>query len=113
VNRSGIAPGQSAVVIGTGPIGLAVIAALKLKGIEPIVAADYSSHRRELARAMGAHEVVDPDEEPAVAAWRRIDGRRPVGIFEAVGVPGVIDRAMRDAPRQAEIMVVGVCMEPD
>src|SRR5204863_10085426 len=33
--------------------------------------------------------------------------------FEAVGVPGVIDQAMRDAPRQAEIMVVGVCMEPD
>ena len=113
VNRSGIAPGQAAVVIGTGPIGLAVIAALRVKGIEPIVAADYSARRRDLARTMGAHEVVDPQEEPAIAAWRRVDGRRPLVIFEAVGVPGVIDRAMRDAPRQAEIMVVGVCMEPD
>jgi threonine dehydrogenase-like Zn-dependent dehydrogenase len=113
VNRSAIAPGQAALVIGSGPIGLAVIAALRLKGIEPIVAADFSSHRRGLARTMGAHEVVDPKQEPAIAAWRRVDGRRPLVIFEAVGVPGVIDQAMRDAPRQAEIMVVGVCMEPD
>jgi threonine dehydrogenase-like Zn-dependent dehydrogenase len=113
VNRSGIAPGQAALVVGAGPIGLAVIAALRLAGIEPIVAADFSPHRRGLASTMGAHEVVDPREEPAIEAWRRVDGRRPLVIFEAVGVPGVIDEAMRDAPRQAEIMVVGVCMEPD
>jgi threonine dehydrogenase-like Zn-dependent dehydrogenase len=113
VNRSGIKPGQAALVIGAGPIGLAVIAALGLAGIEPVVAADFSPHRRALARTMGAHEVVDPREEPAIDAWRRVDGRRPLVIFEAVGVPGVIDQAMRDAPRQAEIMVVGVCMEPD
>jgi threonine dehydrogenase-like Zn-dependent dehydrogenase len=113
VNRSGIAPGSAALVVGAGPIGLAVIAALTLKGIEPIVAADFSPHRRSLASTMGAHEVVDPRTEPAIEAWRRIDGRRPLVIFEAVGIPGVIDQAMRDAPRQAEIMVVGVCMEPD
>ncbi|MCU1450222.1 MAG: gutB [Acidimicrobiales bacterium] len=113
VNRSGIKSGQAAIVIGAGPIGLAVIAALRLAGIEPVVAADFSPHRRALARTMGAHEVVDPSEEPAIDAWRRVDGRRPLVIFEAVGVPGVIDQAMRDAPRQAEIMVVGVCMEPD
>ena len=113
VNRSGIAPGTAALVVGAGPIGLAVIAALALKGIDPIVAADFSPHRRGLASTMGAHEVVDPQAEPAIEAWRRVDGRRPLVIFEAVGVPGVIDQAMRDAPRQAEIMVVGVCMEPD
>ena len=113
VNRSAIAPGSAALVVGAGPIGLAVIAALALKGIEPIVAADFSAHRRQLASTMGAHEVVDPRQEPAIDAWRRVDGRRPLVIFEAVGVPGVIDQAMRDAPRQAEIMVVGVCMEPD
>jgi 2-desacetyl-2-hydroxyethyl bacteriochlorophyllide A dehydrogenase len=113
VNRSGIALGRAALVIGAGPIGLAVIAALRLKGIEPVVAADYSPHRRHLASVMGAHEVVDPREEPGIEAWRRVDGSRPLVIFEAVGVPGVIDQAMRDAPRQAEIMVVGVCMEPD
>ncbi|MBA3654997.1 MAG: alcohol dehydrogenase catalytic domain-containing protein, partial [Actinobacteria bacterium] len=43
VNRSGIKPGEGALVLGCGPVGLAVIAALKLKGIEPIVASDFST----------------------------------------------------------------------
>jgi threonine dehydrogenase-like Zn-dependent dehydrogenase len=34
-------------------------------------------------------------------------------VFEAVGVPGVIDSAMRSAPRRARIVVVGVCMGAD
>src|ERR1700748_3366607 len=41
-------------VIGCGPVGLAVIAALKLKGLHPIVAADYSSARRALGARLGA-----------------------------------------------------------
>jgi threonine dehydrogenase-like Zn-dependent dehydrogenase len=113
VNRSGIEPGQSALVIGCGPVGLAVIAALRLRGIEPIVAADFSPARRRLAGTMGAHDAVDPSQEPAVDAWRRVDGRRPLVVFEAVGVPGMIDAAMRDAPANSRILVVGVCMEPD
>src|SRR5262249_7357430 len=47
-------------VIGCGPIGLAVIAALHLRHISPIVAADFSPKRRELALALGADVVVDP-----------------------------------------------------
>src|SRR5437763_4592657 len=113
VNRADVAAGAAAVVIGAGPVGIAVIAALALKGIEPIVAADFSPRRRTLASTMGAHEVVDPREEPAIDAWRRVDGRRPLVIFEAVGVPGVIDQAMRAAPQQTQIVVVGVCMETD
>jgi 2-desacetyl-2-hydroxyethyl bacteriochlorophyllide A dehydrogenase len=113
VNRSSVAPGTAALVIGAGPVGLAVIAALALKGIEPIVAADFSARRRQLASTLGAHQVVDPRQEPAIEAWRRVDGRHPLVIFEAVGVPGVIDQAMRAAPHQTEIIVVGVCMETD
>ncbi len=113
VNVSGIAPGTAAVVLGCGPVGLAVIAALGLAGVEPIVAADPSPTRRALASTMGAHEAVDPRTEPALDAWRRIDGRRPLVVFEAVGVPGMIDDAMRAAPRGTQIVVVGVCMETD
>ncbi|HEV2369553.1 MAG TPA: zinc-binding dehydrogenase, partial [Acidimicrobiales bacterium] len=113
VARSGIAPGEAALVLGCGPVGLAVVAGLSLAGIEPIVAVDYSPRRRELALGMGAHVVVDPEGESGIAAWRRADGRRPLVVFEAVGVPGMIDQAVRDAPRHARIVVVGVCMEPD
>ncbi len=67
---------------------------------------------------MGAHVVVDPSEESAVDAWRRIDSMadssdRGLVIFEAVGVPGMIESAMREAPRLARIVVVGLCMEND
>ncbi|HUQ40154.1 MAG TPA: zinc-binding dehydrogenase [Acidimicrobiales bacterium] len=113
VNKSGIKKGEAALVMGCGPVGLAVIAGLALAGIEPIVAADFSPMRRGLATTMGAHEVVDPRHEPAVEAWQRVDGRKPLVIFEAVGVPGMLDRAMRDAPRLSRILVVGVCMEND
>lgn len=113
VSRSGITPGKAAVVIGCGPVGLAIIADLALRGIEPIVAADFSPARRALAATMGATEVVDPAVEPVVDAWRRVDGTKSLVIFEAVGVPGLIDSAMAAAPRGARVVVVGVCMEPD
>jgi threonine dehydrogenase-like Zn-dependent dehydrogenase len=101
------------IVIGCGPVGLAVIAALRLRGAEPIVAADFSPTRRALAQRMGAHVVVDPAERSAFEAWLPIAGGRPAVIFECVGVPGLLKQVMRDAPREARVVVAGVCMEED
>ena len=106
VNRSNIVPGEGALVLGCGPVGIAVIAALKLKGIECIVAADFSPARRALASQMGATEVVDPAVEPSFDAWYRV-GTGGLVVFEAIGVPGIIDGALRDAPAGARIVVVG------
>jgi len=100
-------------VVGCGPVGLAVIAALRLQGVETVVASDYSPLRRELASRMGAHVVNDPGEQPAIEAWREVAKLRPAVIFECVGVPGLLDRLVRDAPRAARIVVAGVCMEDD
>ena len=113
VAKSGVQSGDAALVIGLGPVGLAVIAELRMRGIGPIVGADFSPKRRDLAARLGADEVVDPAVERAVDAWRRIDGTRPLVIFEAVGVPGMIDQAMRMAPKGTRILVVGACMQPD
>lgn len=113
VELSRIDPRHAAVVHGCGPVGLAVIAALRAADVECIVASDLSPARRHLASTMGATEVVDPRDEPAVHAWRRVDGRRPLVSFEAVGVPGMLDRTMADAPRGSQVVVVGVCMVPD
>ena len=113
VAKSHIAKGDAAIVIGAGPVGLACIAELRMQGIGPIVVADYSAKRRELAAQLGADEVVDPRQETAIDAWKRIDGQKPLVIFEAVGVPGMIDQAMRVAPRGARILIVGACMQHD
>jgi threonine dehydrogenase-like Zn-dependent dehydrogenase len=59
-----------AVVIGCGPVGLAVICVLKARGIGTIIASDYSPGRRELARRCGAHVVIDPSEESPYRDWK-------------------------------------------
>jgi threonine dehydrogenase-like Zn-dependent dehydrogenase len=62
VRRSEIKKGDAAIVIGCGPVGLAVIAMLKAKGVRAIVASDLSRGRRGLATACGADVVVDPSQ---------------------------------------------------
>jgi threonine dehydrogenase-like Zn-dependent dehydrogenase len=107
VNKSGIAPGETALVLGCGPIGIAVIAALRARGVENIAAADFSPKRRELAATMGAHQTLDP------AQGSPFDTVSPAVVFEAVGVPGIIDDVMLRARHGTRLVVVGVCMQPD
>ncbi len=110
VNRSRIEPAERAVVLGCGPVGLAVIAALGVRGVRSIVAADFSPARRALAAGLGATDVVDPREE---TAWARAGAATPVVVFEAIGVPGILDDILRCAPAQSRVVVVGVCMGAD
>lgn len=115
VNKAALdqVPGAGALVLGCGPVGQAVIAALGLRRVEPIVAADFSAARRDLARRMGAHHVVDPAVESSFEAWAEHGGLRPLVVFEAVGVPGMIDDVLQWAPPQTRLVVVGVCMGAD
>ncbi|WP_204080898.1 zinc-binding dehydrogenase [Mycobacterium riyadhense] len=107
VNKSNISPRETALVIGCGPIGTAIIAALRRSGVETIVAADFSPKRRELATAMGAHQVLDP------AQGSPFDTVKPAVVFEAVGVPGIIDDVLSRARPGTRLVVAGVCMQPD
>jgi len=107
VNKSNISPGETALVLGCGPIGIAIVAALQSKGIETIVAADFSPKRRELATAMGAHQTLDP------AQGSPFDSVKPAVVFEAVGVPGIIDDVLLRARPDTRLVVAGVCMQPD
>ena len=131
VAKARLQPDDAPLVIGCGPVGLAVIAALRLRGVSPIVAADFSRRRRELAVALGADVVIDPAESgpwqtwreaavyrdasraPALPPWIAGPAVRPAVVFECVGVPGVLDELMAASPRGTRIVVVGVCMEAD
>lgn len=113
VNESSAVQAGGAIVLGCGPVGLAVIAALKLQGVGRIVAADFSPVRRRFAGELGADVVVDPRDVPPVQAWRELGGRGPAVLFDAVGVPGMLRDVMRMAPSRSEVVVVGLCMEPD
>ncbi|MEM8766034.1 MAG: zinc-binding dehydrogenase [Pseudomonadota bacterium] len=131
VEMARLRPDDVPLVIGCGPVGLAVIAALKLKGVAPIVAADFSPARRSLAEQLGADQVIDPASQSPYDSWRAtaaasaqgqqapvnpLSGERelPPGVyFECVGVPGVIDQMMVGAERGSRFVIVGVCMESD
>ena len=131
VAKANIRGGEVPLVIGCGPVGLAVIAALKIKGLHPIVAADYSPARRALAARLGADIVVDPKQSQPYATWAEhaqmseaekaarpplqamLPALKPAIIFECVGVPGLLQQVFEGAPRDARIVVVGVCMESD
>ena len=74
VRRGEVGKRTVAIVIGCGPIGLAVILLLKANGVRTVVASDYSPSRRALARACGADVVLDPaHESPFTAEQRRGD----------------------------------------
>jgi threonine dehydrogenase-like Zn-dependent dehydrogenase len=131
VQSAELTPNDVPLVVGCGPVGLSVIAGLKIRGMHPIIAADYSPGRRELALKMGADIVVDPAATSPYETWRQTatpegfeDSRyaqlfglgprlRPAVIFECVGVPGVIQQILEGAPASARVVVVGVCMETD
>lgn len=130
VAKAQLQPADVPLVLGCGPIGLAVVAQLKRRGASPILAADYSARRRELARTLGADVVIDPASDSPYRSWeehaalaRRGAGPRagfgvgrrlrPCVIFECVGVPGMIGAVMRAAQANTRIVVVGVCMQPD
>src|SRR5690348_16072811 len=131
VAKANIRGGEVPLVIGCGPVGLAVIAALRIKGLHPIIAADYSPTRRALAEKMGADVVVDPARTQPYATWAEhaamsaeekaarpafqahLAALKPALIFECVGVPGLLQQVFEGAPRDARIVVVGVCMESD
>jgi threonine dehydrogenase-like Zn-dependent dehydrogenase len=109
VRRGEVNKKTVAIVIGCGPVGLGVILMLKAKGVQAIVASDYSPGRRALAKACGADVVVNPAEASPFTARRSgitkmsnalnlavttLDklGRLPIGwwhamrLFEALGV---------------------------
>jgi threonine dehydrogenase-like Zn-dependent dehydrogenase len=116
-------------VIGCGPVGLAVIASLKARGLGPVVAADYSAERRAAAERMGADQIVDPAAVSPHASWKElgVPATRGEGliaaamgglvkralIFECVGAPGIVQSLAEAAPAGSRIVVAGVCMERD
>lgn len=73
VRRGDLTKGDTAVVIGCGPIGLAVILMLKAAGVRRVVASDFTEGRRALARTCGADVVVDPAVR---SPWSVIEGDR-------------------------------------
>lgn len=94
--RRGDVGRRPAVVVGCGPIGLAIILMLKASGVKTIVASDLSPTRRELARECGATVVVDPREQSPWSAYKQPGPVASVTDYAKFGLDAV--GAMRAVP---------------
>lgn len=103
LRRGGLQAGETVVITGAGPIGLATAHWARALGAGRIVVSDPLPHRRALALALGADEALDPSEVPGGASL----------VVECSGKPGVVDQAMQLAAVDGRLAIVGVCMKPD
>lgn len=113
VKRSRPKVGDTAVVIGAGPIGLLVLQAARAAGASRVFAIEPIPARRELAKQLGANEVFDPAQgDLGKEIAERTDGLRAHVAFECVGNQRAFDTAVRVTGRRATIVMVGMALKP-
>jgi len=101
-------------VLGGGPIGLAVAIFARHAGARHVVVSERSPDRRGLAKTIGATAVIDPGEEDVAAAFARSTGsERPQVVFECVGIPGMLDQAIQLVGVRGQVVVAGVILKQD
>ena len=108
VNRGAVTAEDMVVVFGAGPIGQAVLLGAVDRGARVLVV-DRLAARLDLARQLGAEEVVDASVEDAPAAiadWTSGDG--PGVVCEATGVPAVIRTAVDVVASAGRIVILGL-----
>ena len=96
INISPFKKGDSVLILGGGPIGLAVIQCLVARGAGKIIVSEVASGRKEFAKQFGAHYVLDPTKDDIVARVREIcDGQGANLAFDAAGVQAGLDQAIK------------------
>lgn len=78
-------PGEHAVVLGCGPVGLLFLQVFRASGAGSLIAADIAPFRLEFARRAGADRVVNPREEDLEAVVREVTGIGADVVVDAVG----------------------------
>ena len=110
VNTAGIRPGQSAVVIGTGGVGLNSVQGARLAGADPVIAIDLAPEKREAAIRFGASHALHPDD--AIGEVKALTGGRGADhVLVTVGIASVMDEAPALLGRGGTLTIVG--MPPD
>jgi 2-desacetyl-2-hydroxyethyl bacteriochlorophyllide A dehydrogenase len=109
ITRSGVQPGQSALVTGAGPIGALTIAALRALGVDDVVCVEPNERRRALALDVGADEALTPEslDVPSMAEpGRVVDGAVDVAL-ECSGSGAAMVAALAQLRRAGTMVLVG------
>ena len=112
LRRSPMKPGDRVVVLGGGTVALYAIYWARRLGAGKIVALSRSDRRRELCLAMGADAFVPLGENDAAEVLEALGGP-PQVVFEAVGAPGMLGKAIQLAGIYGTVTSLGFCTKPD
>jgi (R,R)-butanediol dehydrogenase/meso-butanediol dehydrogenase/diacetyl reductase len=112
VRRAKLDAGANVLIVGAGPVGLAVVVWARALGARRIVVTARSTRGAEMALALGATDFVESDKDVR-REFRRRAGGPPDAVFECVGAPGVLEQCIALAPVCGHVVVIGGCMKPD
>lgn len=112
VNLAQVQAGTKVLVLGAGPIGLAVAFWARRRGASHVVVQDLAFHQRERALGMGATHFIADLEDPIGASDRALGGKADI-VFECVGLPGLIAQSVDQVRSRGTILLLGLCNQPD
>jgi len=112
VNLSGIRKGDKVLVLGAGPIGLATAFWAKRMGAARVAVQDIAEFQQQRALDMGADIFVVDPADPVGSAERALGGKADI-VFECVGIPGLIEQAVKQIRNRGTILLLGLCTRPD
>jgi (R,R)-butanediol dehydrogenase/meso-butanediol dehydrogenase/diacetyl reductase len=112
VNLSGLKKGDKVLILGAGPIGLAVAFWAKRMGASKVAIQDIAEVQKSRALEMGAVVFVVDPADPIGSAERALDGKADI-VFECVGIPGLIEQAVSQVRPRGTILLLGLCTKPD
>jgi len=104
-------PGATVLVTGCGPIGIFAVGICRAAGASRVIASDINQRRLELAKHMGAHDVVTPDEARDVV-MRATGGLGVDVVLEMSGVPSAIHQAFELVRVGGRVQMLGIPVKP-
>jgi (R,R)-butanediol dehydrogenase/meso-butanediol dehydrogenase/diacetyl reductase len=113
ITRSGIRAGDPTLVLGAGPIGALIVAALRTRDVGPVGVVEPAPRRQALARALGADAVLHPDELPDPSPFSPatiVKGAVPV-VFECSGKRTAMEAGLGMLQRGGRLVLVGAGIE--
>src|SRR5918994_6526674 len=111
IDQADIRPGDTAAVLGLGPVGLCAVQAAKAAGAAHVVAVDTVEERLRLAESFGAEAVHLTEDDPRAAVNAATEGRGVDAAIDAVGHPDALELACRVVRKVGTVCAIGVYAE--
>ncbi|WP_040982344.1 2,3-butanediol dehydrogenase [Oceanobacillus jeddahense] len=112
VKEASLTIGETAVIIGAGPIGLLILIAAKAAGASNIIVADLSEERLKIASEIGATHIINSGEIEPVEKVRELIPGGADAVFEVAGAEPAFNQALQMAKLRGRVTIVSIIGKP-